>query len=285
MNAEAPRSLHDRLHDHVHLRDIAWLLAIAIVVLALAAWGLSRLAPPPPPKQIVMSTGAADGAYHAYAQKYREILAEYGMDLVLLPSKGAQENLDRLRRHADDVDVALVQSGLARASEPGLVTLGSVFYEPVWLFYRDNRVLERGFELAGKRLPIIEPHGVDLALDRLAEHRPGEPPFPQRARRESRNAGRQRGQRPGRGIGGRPHGREIAASDGGHQFGDEIGLRREVAIDCAGGDAGARGHGGNLNRRHAPLRGQCGRRRENRLLALGQMTDHVLGAPVSHGNE
>jgi TRAP-type uncharacterized transport system substrate-binding protein len=154
---EAPRSLHDRLHEHIHLRDIIWLLATAIVVLALAAWGLSRLAPPPPPSQIVMSTGAADGAYHAYALKYREILAEYGMDLVLLPSKGAQENLNRLRRHADDVDVALVQSGLTRASEPGLVTLGSVFYEPVWIFYRDQRVLERGFELAGKKIAIGEP--------------------------------------------------------------------------------------------------------------------------------
>jgi len=60
------------------------------------------------------------------------------MELVLKPSKGAQENLDRLRRHADDVDVALVQSGLTREAEPGLVSLGSVFYEPVWVFYRDR---------------------------------------------------------------------------------------------------------------------------------------------------
>src|SRR5512138_666153 len=105
----APRPLHDRLHDHVHLRDIAWLVAIAVALLGLAGWGLSRLAPPPPPKRIVMSTGAPDGAYHAYAARYREILAEYGVDLVLKPSKGAQENLERLRRHMDDVDVALVQ--------------------------------------------------------------------------------------------------------------------------------------------------------------------------------
>ncbi len=153
----APRSLHDRLHDHVHLRDLAWLLAIAVVVLALLGWLLSRLAPPPPPKQIVMSTGAADGAYHAYAMRYREILAEYGMDLVLRPSKGAQENLDRLRHHTDDVDVALVQSGLSRPSEPGLVSLGSAFYEPIWIFYRDTKVLTRGNELIGKKIAIGAP--------------------------------------------------------------------------------------------------------------------------------
>jgi TRAP-type uncharacterized transport system substrate-binding protein len=150
----APRSLHDRLHDHVHLRDIAWLVAIAVALLALAGWGLSRLAPPPPPKKIVMSTGAADGAYHAYAARYREILAEYGIDLVLMPSRGAQENLERLRNRTDGVEVALVQSGLTRAEEPGIASLGSVFYEPIWIFYRDKRVLERSFELAGRKIAI-----------------------------------------------------------------------------------------------------------------------------------
>lgn len=152
MNATA--LFHDRLHEHVHLRDIAWLLAIALVVLALAAWALMRLAPPPPPKRIVMSTGAPDGAYHAYALRYREILAEYGIELALKPSKGAQENLARLRDGIDGVEVALVQAGLTKPVEPGLVSLGSVFYEPLWIFYRDKRVLERGFELAGRRIAI-----------------------------------------------------------------------------------------------------------------------------------
>jgi TRAP-type uncharacterized transport system substrate-binding protein len=161
-----PPSLHDRLHDHVHLRDIGWLVAIALVVLALTAWGLWYLAPPPPPKQIVMSTGAPDGAYHAYALRYRAILAEQGMELVLKPSKGAQENLERLRRHIDDVDVALVQSGLTGEEEPGLVTLGSVFFEPVWVFYRDPKVLERSSELAGKRIAIGAPGSGTAELGR-----------------------------------------------------------------------------------------------------------------------
>lgn len=145
------------LHDHIHLRDFAWLLAIAVVLLALTTWGLLRLAPPPPPKQIVMSTGAADGAYHAYALRYRAILAEYGVDLVLKPSKGAQENLERLRLGTDGVEVALVQSGLTKPEEPDLVTLGSVFYEPVWIFYRDKHELKRGFELVGKKIAIGAP--------------------------------------------------------------------------------------------------------------------------------
>jgi len=161
-----PSSLNDRLHDHVHLRDIGWLVAIALAVLALTGWGLWTLAPPPPPKTIVMSTGAPDGAYHAYALRYQAILAEQGMTLVLKPSKGAQENLERLRGHLDDVDVALVQSGLNREAEPGLVTLGSVFYEPVWVFYRDTRVIERGAELAGKKIAIGAPGSGTAELGR-----------------------------------------------------------------------------------------------------------------------
>ena len=162
----APRSLHDRLHDHVHLRDIAWLLAFAVALLALAGWALSRLAPPPPPKRIVMSTGAPDGAYHAYAARYREILAEYGVELVLKPSMGAQENLERLRSGTDGVEVALVQSGLTRTEEPGLAGLGSVFYEPLWIFYRDKRVLERSFELAGRKIAIGAPGSGTAELGR-----------------------------------------------------------------------------------------------------------------------
>ena len=162
----APRSLHDRLHEHVHLRDIAWLIAIAVALLALAGWGLSRLAPPPPPRKIVMSTGAPDGAYHAYATRYRAILAEYGIDLVLKPSRGAQENLERLRSRVDGVDVALVQSGLTRPEEPGLASLGSVFYEPIWIFYRDKRVLERSFELTGGKIAIGAPGSGTAELGR-----------------------------------------------------------------------------------------------------------------------
>jgi TRAP-type uncharacterized transport system substrate-binding protein len=162
----APRSLHDRLHEHVHLRDIAWLIAIAVALLALAGWGLSRLAPPPPPRKIVMSTGAPDGAYHAYATRYRAILAEYDIDLVLKPSRGAQENLERLRSRVDGVDVALVQSGLTRPEEPGLASLGSVFYEPIWIFYRDKRVLERSFELTGGKIAIGAPGSGTAELGR-----------------------------------------------------------------------------------------------------------------------
>lgn len=134
----------------------AILLAVgAIALLALAGWGLWQVAPPPPPKRVVMTTGAKDGAYHAFAQRYRDELAEFGVILELRPSGGAAENLDRLRTGADGVEVGLVQGGLAqRESDAGLVTLGSLFYEPVWLFYRGKTVLDRIADLRGQRIAV-----------------------------------------------------------------------------------------------------------------------------------
>lgn len=160
----APAPIHHGIPDHV--RHIAWLVFLAVSVLALSAWILVRLAPPPPPTRVVMSTGAPDGAYHAYAQRYREVLADYGLELVLQPSNGALENLERLRKGADGVEVALVQGGLVHATEPGLVSLGSLFYEPIWLFYRDNGVLVRATELAGRKIAIGSPGSGTYELAR-----------------------------------------------------------------------------------------------------------------------
>jgi TRAP-type uncharacterized transport system substrate-binding protein len=113
----------------------------------------------------VISTGPADGAYHAFAQQYRAHLARYGVDLVLTPSSGSVENLERLRARRDGVRVALVQGGLATAAEaPGIMTLGSLFYEPVWLFWGDKQPLHYISDLRGKRIAIGGPGSGVRAL-------------------------------------------------------------------------------------------------------------------------
>lgn len=74
-----------------------------------------------------MNTGAAGGANHAYALRYREVLARSGVELVLEPSAGSVENLQRLRSGERGVTLALVQGGLAEEAEAKrLVSLGAV---------------------------------------------------------------------------------------------------------------------------------------------------------------
>lgn len=140
---------------HISLRD----LVVAIVPLALIAitafWIAYQFVKPAPPDKLVMTTGAEGGAYRAFAERYREILARNDIDLQLRPSSGSIENLRRLEDEKSGVDVGLVQSGSRTSDETaGLVSLGSLYYEPLWVFYRDKVRLNRLSQLQGKRVSI-----------------------------------------------------------------------------------------------------------------------------------
>lgn len=157
--------LRKRLPENIEGRALTWYVVGIIALLALLGWGLAKLAPPPPPKRIVMTTGAEDGAYHRYAQRYRELIARHGVELVLRPSSGAAENLERLRTGADGVEVGLVQGGLVQETDAQqLTTLGSLFYEPIWVFYRGKDTIERIADLRGRRIAIGIPGGGTHAL-------------------------------------------------------------------------------------------------------------------------
>ena len=141
------------------------LIVGAAVLFAFFAWLFDMLVQPAPPRSVAMSTGPADSAYHLFAQQYRAHLARYGVDLVLQPSSGSVENLERLRSRRDGVQAALVQGGLATAAEaPGIMTLGSLFYEPVWLFSREQQALQQVSDLRGKRIAVGAPGSGVRAL-------------------------------------------------------------------------------------------------------------------------
>ena len=108
---------------------------------------------PAPPRRVVMATGVADGAYSAYGQRYRQALAAQGIELVLRHTAGSMENLALLRQ--GQVDVAFVQGGSVVGGEgKGLQSLGSLYFEPVWLFHRAGLQLDRLDRLAGLRVAV-----------------------------------------------------------------------------------------------------------------------------------
>jgi TRAP-type uncharacterized transport system substrate-binding protein len=154
-----------RMFLELSRRDIALIFLPLAVLLAAAFWGIAHYVQPAPPKVVVMSTGPIDGAYHVFAQRYKALLAEYGVTLKLVGSAGSVENLERLKSGQDGVSLALIQGGLANAENaPGLVTLGSVFYEPTWLFYRGRQTIELGDRLRGKRIAIGPPGSGTRAI-------------------------------------------------------------------------------------------------------------------------
>ncbi len=123
-------------------------VVLAIVLLALAYWVLD----PTPPKKVVLATGTDQGAYAEFGKRYAEILKGYGITVELRATEGAAENLRLLHDRSSGVDIAFVQGGagdrLSKEAdsvsaadddgEAGLVSLGSLFVEPVWLFYRTD---------------------------------------------------------------------------------------------------------------------------------------------------
>jgi TRAP-type uncharacterized transport system substrate-binding protein len=137
-------------------RDLL-IITVPAVLLVVGAFGLTLfLMRPAPPREIVMSTGTADGTYHAYALRYREILARDGVTLRLWPSSGALQNLQRLTDSSVQADVALIQGGLIASGTAvtGLASLGSAYYEPLWVFYRSRDEIHDLRPLRGKMVAI-----------------------------------------------------------------------------------------------------------------------------------
>ena len=132
-----------------------WPLVTALVVIAalvVAGFAVFRTMPP---RTIVMATGAEGGAYHEIGKRYQELLARDGVQLHLVPTRGAVENLALLRDPGSGVSVALLQGGTTTEKEaPEIETLGAVFYEPVWLFFR-TEFADKGLDgLRGRKISI-----------------------------------------------------------------------------------------------------------------------------------
>ena len=117
------------------------LLTIALLVLAYVVLD------PTPPKRVVLATGADQGAYAEFGKRYAAWLKPYGVQVELRRTQGAAENLALLRDPNSGVDLAFLQGGAAPpqprdddddAPREPLESLGSLFHEPVWLFYRED---------------------------------------------------------------------------------------------------------------------------------------------------
>ena len=155
-----PRLLRETL---VGLREaaLAWgpFILIGVVLLFAAYWVLD----PQPPKRVVLATGPERSAYDDFGKRYKAELARFGIEVVLRPSRGSFENRRLLRDAKSDVDLAFVQGGssdAARAADeedddgPKLVSLGSLSYEPVWVFYRGKTPLAQLSGLKGLRVNV-----------------------------------------------------------------------------------------------------------------------------------
>jgi len=154
--ASVPNPLIPRFKiSRVSWRDLALTLGPFVVLVVIALWITLHFVHPAPPTTIVMTSGADGSMFEVYAARYAKILARQGVTLKMLPSQGSLENLKRLSDPQFRVDVGFVQGGIASLGDANnLMSLGSVFYVPVLVFYRAPQPIKLLSELDGRRIAI-----------------------------------------------------------------------------------------------------------------------------------
>jgi TRAP transporter TAXI family solute receptor len=151
-------------------RDLLQILLPSLLITAAAFYAAFQFVEPAPPRQITMAAGAKDGAYYRVAQRYQEVLAKEGITLDLLETAGSGENLELLQQTDGKVQIALLQGGAGRDGKAaGVQSLGSVFYEPLWIFWR-GKPADTLVGLKGKRIAMgAQGSGTNEAIGDMLE--------------------------------------------------------------------------------------------------------------------
>lgn len=129
-------------------------IALMIIAVILAAY---YVVDPAPGRTLDFSAGQENSAYERFAKQYAEELAQNQITLRIHKSQGSQENLQHIADLDSKIDIGFVQSGSTTekdAQEKGLISLGSLFYEPIWIFYRGKKEVTSLTEFKAKRVNV-----------------------------------------------------------------------------------------------------------------------------------
>lgn len=109
-----------------------------------------------PPRTVTIASGPPGSSFQRYAEQYAKELALHGVTLNIVPTSGSSDNLQRLKAPVEGgVELGFVQGGLVGDPPPDdLVSLGSISYQPLWIFYRGATRVDRLSQFAGQRLGI-----------------------------------------------------------------------------------------------------------------------------------
>jgi TRAP-type uncharacterized transport system substrate-binding protein len=146
-------------------------IVAAFFTVLILFFGVLWILIPAPPKVMDMATGFPTGLYYQFGERLKTELATEGVKLELKTTGGTVDNLALLTDPKSGVDVGMVQGGVADVAKyPNLVSLAGMFYEPVWVWYRESAFKNEGGQLRvlgqlkGKRVSIGNEGSGTLAL-------------------------------------------------------------------------------------------------------------------------
>lgn len=131
---------------------------VAVAIALLCAFAVVWVVRSAPPHTIVMTSGPEGSSFQRWAVAYQKALAKHDVKLEIRPSGGSFDNLGRLQSAAAGVDIGFVSGGLPKDQNlDGLVSLGSIAYQPLWIYYRNPAPLTLLSQLSGRRLAVGTP--------------------------------------------------------------------------------------------------------------------------------
>ena len=152
------------MREHVNRRLLVIVAIITAALLAIGIWLTFSLLRPTPPRSVAMAIDP-EGSFSAeLGKRYRELLARDGIDLRLVPTAGAVESMARLRDPKSGVSISIIPGGISNQQESlRLVSLGTLFYEPLWVFSRGELLTEHE-QLRSLRISIGPEGSASRAL-------------------------------------------------------------------------------------------------------------------------
>jgi hypothetical protein len=134
----------EKWNDFTQFLIEAWPILTILLLVLLGVWWY---ADPPPPRHVVMATGQPGGSYDALGKRYAAFFKAKGITLELLSTNGAEENIAHLADRKDPVQAAFVQAGTFHPHDvTGVQSLGTISYDPIWLFYRGQELRVNDFQ-------------------------------------------------------------------------------------------------------------------------------------------
>ena len=154
----------------VSLRELVISAGPFILLTLVLLWLAYLILDPTPPRTVVLATGTEQGAYAEFGKRYATELAKFGIKVELRNTAGAAENRRLLRDANSGVDIAFMQSGAGDAiyavdedkSGRPLFSLGNLFLEPVWIFYRTEAAQRAASRPTLDRMQQIMPLSLNI---------------------------------------------------------------------------------------------------------------------------
>ena len=159
-----------------------WIIAIVSLVSLVLLILLMGWLRPGVPKSVTILSGIEGSRSYTWAKRYADFVKKHGVRSNVVATAGSGEILARLATKAPAV--GFLQSGVERTIARGEVpeslrSLGSLYYEPIWLIARKESGVDEIPDLPGKRvywgqpesdaraavLALLDAYGVDRPPD------------------------------------------------------------------------------------------------------------------------